>query len=457
MLTILKISLAKLLHKPFNSALSVLLFAIGVALISLIIKAETFINNQYQDNLAGIDLVVGAKGSPLQLILSSVLHADVPTGNIALDEVEKIRHNPLVKQTIPISLGDSYKGFRIVGTHVDYLSLYACSFNSGKEFIKPLDAVIGANVAEKTSLKVGDTFTGVHGFMTEGHSHDDFRYTVTGILIHSGNVTDNLILTPTESVWMVHGEKEEHHARHEHEHDTTCEHEEHHENGHDEHCNHNEHEDEAWEHLQEKLSHGEELTEEEAQLYNEKKGELVVAKTEASQNITALLVFYKNPQAAVTLPRAINQNTNMQAASPVIEMNRLISLIGGGLDTVRLLAWIIIIISALNIFIYLLNLFNQSVYEIVLIRLAGASRLKVLALLYFQGMFLAISGWVLGIVVSNTTWFFLPQFTPAGNLLFGILQQELMLLCYCIGIGLLAAFIPALKAYRNNIHFILSR
>jgi putative ABC transport system permease protein len=151
MLTILKISLAKLLHKPFNSALSVILFAIGVALISLIIKAETFINNQYNNNLAGIDLVVGAKGSPLQLILSSVLHADAPTGNISLHEVEKIQHNPLVKRTIPISLGDSYKGFRIVGTNSDYLSLYSCRFYLGKEFAKPLDAVIGANVAEKTA------------------------------------------------------------------------------------------------------------------------------------------------------------------------------------------------------------------------------------------------------------------------------------------------------------------
>lgn len=448
--------MAKLLHKPFNSAISVILFAIGVALISLIIKAETFINEQYKANLAGIDLVVGAKGSPLQLILSSVLHADAPTGNIDLEEVKKIQHNPLVKQTIPISLGDSYKGFRIVGTNVDYLKLYACSFNSGKEFVKPLDAVIGANVAEKTNLEVGDTFTGVHGFMDEGHSHDDFQYTLTGILNRSGNVTDNLILTPTESVWMVHGDKHEHCD--EHEHGESCEH---HEHEHDEHCNHNDHhgnhEDETWEHLQHKLSHGEELTEEEAQLYNEKKGELVVAKTEASENITALLVFYKNPQAAISLPRAINQNTNMQAASPVIEMNRLLSLLGDGLDTLRLLAWIIILISSLNIFIYLLNLFNQSVYEIALIRLAGASRFKVVALLYFQGMILAISGWVLGIVISKLVWGFLPQFTFSMDFQYGILKKELVLLCYCIGIGILAAFIPALKAFRNNIHFILSR
>ncbi len=469
MLTIVKISLAKLLHKPYNSALSVLLFAIGVALISLIIKTEAFLNSQYKTNMAGIDLVVGAKGSPLQLILSSVLHIDTPTGNIPLDEVKKVQRNPLVKQTIPIALGDNHRGFRIVGTHTDYLQLYACEFNSGNVFAKPLEAVIGANVSEKTGLKVGDTFTGVHGFMSEGHSHDDFRYTVTGVLKKSGNVTDNLILTPVESVWLVHSHEHEHNEHHEqgeeeHQHEEK---DENHHYGHDETCNHDNnhnehhefsgHNDETLKQLQHKLSHGEELTEEEARFYNERKGELVVKRTEPSQAITALLVFYQNPQAAITLPRAINQNTSMQAASPAIEMNRLISLLGIGLDTLRLLAWIIILISSLNIFIYLLNLFSQSIYEIALIRLAGASRLKVVALLYFQGIILAVSGWLTGIIVSYLVWAYLPQFELGGYLDYGVFQKELMLLAYCTGIGLLAAFVPAVRAYKNNIHYTLSR
>lgn len=480
MLTIIKISLAKLLHKPYNSALSVLLFAIGVALISLIIKTEAFLNSQYKTNMAGIDLVVGAKGSPLQLILSSVLHIDAPTGNIPLDEVKKVQQNPLVKQTIPIALGDNHKGFRIVGTHSDYLQLYACEFQEGNTFSEPLDAVIGANVTEKTGLKIGYTFTGVHGFLDEGHSHDDFRYTVTGVLKKSGNVTDNLILTPVESVWMVHDHShshnehcesgEEEHIHNEncnhHEHDETCIHEEgHHEHHeHDETCTHEEghHEghnnaNETLEHLRHKLSHGEELTEEEAKLYNELKGGLVVKNTSPSEAITALLVFYKSPQAAVSLPRAINQNTSMQAASPAIEMNRLISMLGIGLDTLRLLAWIIILISSLNIFIYLLNLFNQSIYEIALLRLAGASRLKVVSLLYVQGIILAVSGWFIGIIVSYLIWAYLPQFELGNYFDYGVFYKELILLAFCTGIGLLAAFIPAAKAYRSNIHFTLSR
>ncbi|NOU59919.1 ABC transporter permease [Marinifilum caeruleilacunae] len=484
MLTIVKIAVAKLLHKPYNSALSVLLFAIGVALISLIIKTETLLNNQYKNNLAGIDLVVGAKGSPLQLILSSVLHIDAPTGNIPLEEVKRVQSNPLVKNTIPIALGDSHKGFRIVGTHTDYLQLYACEFQEGNSFSEPFEAVIGANVSKKTGLKIGDTFTGVHGFLEEGHSHEDFRYTVTGVLKRSGNVTDNLILSPVESVWMVHGhnknggewehkncdccEHEQHdhseHGEEEHHHHENCEHDHHehdetytHEDQHEHEYEGNTHEIETLEQLQNKLSQGGELSEEEAKLYMELKGQLVVKTTEASEEITALLVFYKSPQAAISLPRAINQNTTMQAASPALELNRLISMLGMGLNTLRLLAWIIIVISAINIFIYLLNIFNQSIFELALLRLAGASKLKVVALLYAQGIFLAVSGWFIGMIVSYVIWMYLPQFELGRYFDIGVFFKELILLLFCVGIGLLVALIPAIKAYKNNLHFTLSR
>ncbi|MCA1744432.1 MAG: hypothetical protein LC643_01720 [Bacteroidales bacterium] len=112
----------------------------------------------------------------------------------------------------------------------------------------------------------------MHCFIGEGHSHDDFHYTVTGILRMSGNVTDNLILTPTKSVWMVHSDQHEHEYGHVHRPEAV-----------------------TLEEVQNKLAHDEDLSEEEAHLYNESKGELVVKKTEAASAITALLVFYKTP------------------------------------------------------------------------------------------------------------------------------------------------------------------
>ncbi|MCA1744433.1 MAG: FtsX-like permease family protein [Bacteroidales bacterium] len=146
----------------------------------------------------------------------------------------------------------------------------------------------------------------------------------------------------------------------------------------------------------------------------------------------------------------------MQAASPAIEMNRLISMLGIGLNTLRILAWIIIAISSLNIFIYLLNVFNQSISEMALLRLAGASRLKVVALLYFQGILLAVSGWLIGILVAYLVWYFIPQFGLSPSFVFVAVEKELILLVYCTGIGILAALIPAIKAYQKTIHFALN-
>ena len=116
---ILNLALKRILSRPGSSLLSLLLFAIGISIISLILMTDKQMRSDVKKNLAGVDLVIGAKGSPVQLILSSVLHADYPTGNINLQEAESIARNPLVKQYIPIALGDNFRGFRIVGTTRD--------------------------------------------------------------------------------------------------------------------------------------------------------------------------------------------------------------------------------------------------------------------------------------------------------------------------------------------------
>jgi putative ABC transport system permease protein len=334
MITIIKLALARYVHRPMSTLLSIILFTIGVAIISLIVKSEWYLQNNYKQNLAGIDLVVGAKGSPLQLILSSVLHVDAPTGNIPLEEVHKIENNPLVKKTIPIALGDNYKGFRIVGTNTDYVELYNAQLNEGEMFSKPLEAVVGANVAKESGLKLQDNFVGAHGFMHQGHSHDEFEYSVTGVLKPTGTIIDNLVLTPVESVWLVHSHIEEH--QHDEEvHDTEHNHHEH------VHENHNKKSEDK--HLHEaaideilhKIENGEEISEEELHIYNKHKGILTEKEHHPEKEITSLLVFYQNPMAVARLPRMINENTTLQAASPALEFNRLLSLLGYGITVLE--------------------------------------------------------------------------------------------------------------------------
>jgi putative ABC transport system permease protein len=469
MMTIAKLVLARYFHKPLSTLLSIILFAIGVAVISLVIKAEYYLENNYRKNLAGIDLVVGAKGSPLQLILSSVLHIDSPTGNISLEEVRKIERNPLVKSTIPVALGDNYKGFRIVGTETDYAGLYKAELLEGKMFEKPLDAVVGANVTKKAKLKLNDNFAGVHGVMHEGHSHDEYEYTVTGILMPTGSVVDNLILTPVESVWMVHSSQNHEHESEEHDHDHAEEAHDHNHGHNDEAHDHTEsgelvhnhdqakQSEESIDNILHKIEHQEELTEEEVQIYNTYRGILTDKKQMVENQITALFVFYQNPMAAATLPRMINENTTLQAASPALEFNRLQSLLGYGITLLRLLAWIIITISGINIFIYLLNTINQSIGEIALLRATGVSRNKIFLLILLQGMFLSVLGWLTGICAAIAIWQMMPLVDSSEVLNAFMIKKDILLLLYCLGIAVLAGILPALKIYKTKIHYLLSK
>lgn len=451
---IVKIGLAKLFSKPANTGLSILLFALGVSIISLMINFERNLKGQFNRNLAGIDLVAGAKGSPLQLILSTVLHADVPTGNILLADADRISKNPMVEKTIPIALGDSYKGFRIVGTTQDYAVLYQAELFEGRWFNKSAEVIIGSEVAKKTRLKAGDTFSGVHGFMEHGHSHDYFLYYVVGVLKHSGTVIDNLILTPVESVWEVHGGITESHDYEEENHDHAD-----HEN-----CDHDHiTEPQPTEHplideIASKIAADEELSREEMLLFSEHKNLLAARDAKPSEEITALLVFFNSPVASVTLPRIINETTNLQAAVPAFELNRMLGLLGIGIDALRLLAWVIIIISGINIFVHLLNTIGQNVYEIALIRVFGTPRFKVILMLLSQGFFLALSGWIAGMLLSRIVWLMLPSFSGFSPGTISLITiNELLLLFYTVLVGIAAALVPAIIAYRTNIHQTLSK
>ncbi|MCI5054903.1 MAG: ABC transporter permease, partial [Flavobacteriales bacterium] len=109
----------------------------GIGIISLILLVNNEIEQRLQRDLSETDMVVGAKGSPLQLILSSVYHIDNPTGNIALEEANRLKKNRLIKWAIPLSFGDAYREFRIVGTNEKYLELYNAEFDQGKMWNAP--------------------------------------------------------------------------------------------------------------------------------------------------------------------------------------------------------------------------------------------------------------------------------------------------------------------------------
>lgn len=202
--SLLRISLAYLRAKPLATALNLLLLALGIATIAVLMLATRQIEARMGRDARGIDLVAGAKGSPMQLVLSAVFHLDAPAGNIPLKDAMELAKHRLVKRAIPMALGDSYRSFRIVGTNHDYVAHYGAALADGALWAKPMEAVLGAEVARATGLRAGGEFKGAHGLGEGGDEHEEEGYRVVGVLAPTGTVIDRVVLTSVESVWEVH-------------------------------------------------------------------------------------------------------------------------------------------------------------------------------------------------------------------------------------------------------------
>jgi putative ABC transport system permease protein len=399
------VSLAYLRARALNTALNVLLLALGVATITLLLLATSQLEERMQRDARGIDLVVGAKGSPLQIILSSIYQLDVPTGNIPLRQAREIAAHRMVKKAIPIALGDNHQGFRIVGTNADYVAHYGARLARGRLWERPLDAVLGADVAARTGEDIGSTFLGAHGLGGGAgeHLHEAYPYRVVGVLAPSGTVLDRIILTGVASVWAVHADQ-----------------------------------------------------------YDIKNVDRIAElMPDEEKEYTALLVQYASPIAAAALPRYINSNTDMQAASPAYETARLFSIVGVGVDVLRGFALVLIIAAGLSVFIALYNALLERRYDLAVMRTLGASPARLMALMLFEGALLAGFGAVLGIVLGHVL-------TEALGLALRAAKQvavtgwtwvgaELWLFALALGVGIVAALLPAWRAYRTDIAGALAR
>ncbi len=400
--------------KPLNTLLNVLLMSLGIAIIIVLLLFSTQLDNKLSQNQRGIDLVVGAKGSPLQLILANVFHIDFPTGNVKLDEAKRLTRNRLIKTAIPLALGDNYRGYRIVGTNHDYFNLYNGEMEEGELWRYNLETIIGSKVAESLDLKIGDTFFGAHGISVEGMDHEEATYEVVGIMKQMNNVLDNLILTNIESVWMAH------------------EHEEEHEEG---------------EHAEEKQL---------GSAY-----ETGLPDGDEDDEITSMLIQYRSPLGAVQMPRIVNSSTNMQAASPAFETARLFSLLGIGVNMIRSFAYIIIIVSGLSIFISLYNALKDRKYDLAIMRSLGASRGKLFVHVIFEGVIITVIGGLIGLVLGHGLMEVLASYyeksEEVGITGYIFVNQEVWILLISVGVGVLASILPAFNAYRTDISGVLAQ
>lgn len=392
-MNLLTISLAYLRSRLLGTVLVTTLLALGVATITLLMLVTSQLEDRMQRDARGIDLVAGAKGSPMQIILSAIFHLDVPTGNIPLAQANEIAKHRMIKKAIPLALGDSYQGFRIVGTHHDYPAHYGARLAGGRLWQKPMEVVLGAEVAAKSGLAVGATFSGAHGLGGGGAEHGDAPYKIVGILAPSGSVLDRIVLTGIESVWFVHDE-----------------------------------------------AHGL------ADNYR---------PDPSKREITALLIQYASPLAAAMLPRYINNHSELQSASPAYETARLFSIVGVGVGVLRGFALVLILGAGLSVFVALYHALEERRYDLAIMRTLGASARKVMALLLCEGLLLAgigtLFGMALGHVLTAGLGVVLRQAQQVAVTGWIFLPQELWLAALALAVGILAALVPAWRAYRTDI------
>ena len=265
-------------------------------------------------------------------------------------------------------------------------------------FSTPMQAVLGAQVARQSGLKLGERFTGSHGLAPGGHAHGQSAYTVTGILAPGGTVLDRLVLTPLESVWRVH------------ETDTALDDED----------------------------------------------RLVMAQ---EREVTLALVKYKTPLAAVTLPRFVNTTTEMQAAAPAFEITRLLSLLGVGLDVLQALAGVLLLTAALSVFIALWGAVRERRADLALLRMLGAPPRKVAGLLVCEALWLALLASLLGVLAGQGLSALLAWALQLQNsVVVGALAWPAELAAVpalALGVALASALLPAWQAYRVNVFELL--
>lgn len=405
-----------MLSKPLRSGFSILLVALSVGLYSIIFLIEQQLENHFSKNLAETDLVISAKGSPLQSVLCNIYHADVPTGNIHLSEVKAFFNpkHPVIQEALPLSLGDQVHSYRIVGTTSGYLDWYKLTLAEGDSFQQDFDAVIGSEVALQLGLKPGSSFEGGHGLNAEdsleSHPH---RFIVKGVLMPTGQISDRLVYCPISTYWAIHDQG--HHHDHEGE-------------NHD-----HEHHDE----------------ENRTVLSND-------SLAGRDYDISALLLRFRgNNIQALNFGRMVNDNTNVMASYPAIEMNRLYELTGSASDLLKWIGLMISILAGISIFIHLWHSLQERKKETALMRLGGASKIFIFSAYLFEAVILGVFGVFLAWIFSHT---FLELFSKTTLLKrsyqitgWFFHMYELRIYLFAVLICMIAALIPSYLAMRSQI------
>lgn len=405
-----KIALKSLKNRKKIALLVYISLTLSVFLFIGVQRAASVSRNSFSRTISGTDLIIGYKTGQLNLLLYSVFHMGDAINNIDYDDYQSISKMEDVDWSIPISLGDSHKGFRVVGTNNNYFKHYLygnkehLSFKDGDIFsTSPFDVVIGANVAKKLNYKLGDSVIVSHGTSRYSlNDHSSLPFTITGILEPTGTPVDNNLLVPLEGITAIHI---------------------------------------GWETGIETRM----VTLEEA---------LVKDLTPAS--ITAMYVGLKNRGSVFSVQRFINSSEEytLQAILPGAALYEMWKIMGSIENVLSFIAAFVVVIGLVSLLTAQLAVLDQRRREMALLRSLGASPKHLFKLLFYESFFLTSSGCLSGVVLLYIVQMILTVPLKSFGLYieWGLPNlQEFGLLVITLILGIINGLIPAIMVYKTSL------
>ncbi len=415
--------------RKLTTLLTILSVALGVGLIATVLTLVEETRRRFEDEGRIFDFVVGPSGSPLQLVLGGAYFMDDPYGNIKLSDFERLKQDESVKEAFPIGLGDTYKSkYRIVGTVPEILE-YTYTDTWGDEhkpfrlgegsrpFDRPMEAVIGHLVALQNGLKVGDTFSSMHGSIEipeelGGVSHAHHPYTVVGVLEASGTPVDRAIFTSMESIWDLHEEPHHH--------------------------------DEADHHADEAASHAEGEDEERDE------------SAPARDQVTAVLVKLHSLALQFQFERHVRNEYGLLAAQPTRVIANFYDQFMAPLQTALVsVGFLVVVVSALSIMIGLYLSIYQRKRDLAIMRALGASSGEIFGGVLIEAFLVTIlgiaAGWLLSAGLTYGIGVYMTR--EFGLSVSPFVTSSLLLSAFSVVglVGLLAGVLPAYQAYRTDV------
>lgn len=411
---VLRLAWQSVLNRKFTTILTILSIAVSVVLILGVEKVRSGARVSFANTISGTDLIVGSRSGDVQLLLYSIFHIGDATSNITWKTVEDIKRRDEVDWLVPIALGDSHRGYRVVGTSQDYFTRFRyrrnikLDFTDGEPFQDLFEAVIGSEIAKILKYKVGDEIILAHGTgpvkLNKEHGNTPFR--ISGILSKSGTPSDRAVLVSMEAIEAIHV---------------------------------------GWETGNFQKDSVQQSPE------NLRKMKL------HPKAATALYVGLKSRMQTFSLQRWINSYPEeaITGVLPGVAFGQLWALIGNVETALLIISSMVVFVAILGMLISIMASLNERRREMAILRAIGASPIEIFTLLAFEALTLSILGIIVGFVsvfgamlllqpfLENITGLFIEIATPSW--------REIVILGIILMASIVAGIIPAIRAYLTSL------